>query len=174
MKTTRLMTVLAMALAFAIGATVPAPAFADRDRGSGRSHPAAGHAGRGVAPAHVRSGAAHVHGGYYGGGYYRPYWGPRYSVGVYLGPGFWGGYYPYYGYGPYYYPPYYGYGSYYPPAVVTVPSSPPTYIEKGAGEEAPGSPAYWYYCRDANGYYPYVKQCPGGWEQVNPTPPPAR
>ena len=171
MKTTGRVLALAMAVAVALGAIAPVPAVAER--GSGRSHAAAGHARQGVAPAHVRSGAVHAHGGYYGGGYYRPYWGPRYSVGVYLGPGFWGGYYPYYGYGPYYYPPYYGYGPYYyPPAVATVPAQPQTYIEKGTAEEAPGSPSYWYYCREANGYYPYVKQCPGGWEQVNPTPPP--
>ncbi|HYB71975.1 MAG TPA: hypothetical protein VED18_01285 [Candidatus Sulfotelmatobacter sp.] len=31
----------------------------------------------------------------------------------------------------------------------------------------------WYYCREANGYYPYVQQCPSGWMQVPPqaTPP---
>jgi hypothetical protein len=34
---------------------------------------------------------------------------------------------------------------------------------------------YWYYCRQANGYYPYVRQCPGGWMKVVPetTPPDA-
>ena len=29
---------------------------------------------------------------------------------------------------------------------------------------------YWHYCRSAEGYYPYVKECPDGWEQVAPTP----
>lgn len=93
-------------------------------------------------------------------------------------PWVWGG--PWYGYGGYYYPPYYyggyyGYGypgyGYYPPAVVS--SSPPTYIERGTPDVAPGgSSAYWYYCEQSGAYYPYVKECPGGWKQVTPQPPP--
>ena len=68
--------------------------------------------------------------------------------------------------GPYYYPPYY-----YPPAVV-VPSAPTTYVERGDEEEAEGEPqGYWYYCANPKGYYPYVKQCPGGWQRVAPQPP---
>lgn len=160
MKTTRLITVLAAALAVALGSVAPTPAFADRGHGGGRGY---SHVGSGYYPAHYR-------GGY--GGYYRP----RVSVGVVFGPGLWGGYYPYYGYGgygyggygPYYYPAY----PYYPPAVMSVPAQPQTYIERGAAADAPGPASYWYFCRDANAYYPYVKQCPGGWEQVNPTPPP--
>ena len=85
--------------------------------------------------------------------------GPR--VGVYFGPGYW---YP---------PPYYYYPPYYPP-VVTVPATPPVYIEQGNAR--PASPqtqeqSYWYYCADAKAYYPYVKQCPGGWQRVAPQPP---
>lgn len=30
---------------------------------------------------------------------------------------------------------------------------------------------YWYYCTSAQAYYPYVKQCPEGWQQVPATPP---
>ena len=30
---------------------------------------------------------------------------------------------------------------------------------------------YWYYCKDPQGYYPYVASCPGGWMRVAPTPP---
>lgn len=79
---------------------------------------------------------------------------------------------PYYGYGypsPYYYPPYYGYGSpyYYPQAAV----SPPTYIEQGYDQGAAPQSNYWYYCSNPDGYYPYVKQCPGGWQRVVPQPP---
>jgi hypothetical protein len=34
---------------------------------------------------------------------------------------------------------------------------------------------YWYYCQDPQGYYPYIKSCPGGWMQVVPdTAPPGR
>ena len=29
---------------------------------------------------------------------------------------------------------------------------------------------YWYYCRAPAGYYPYVNNCPNGWEQVAPQP----
>ena len=31
---------------------------------------------------------------------------------------------------------------------------------------------YWYYCTAAAAYYPYVQDCPGGWELVLPTMPP--
>lgn len=93
--------------------------------------------------------------------------GPRVRFGVVVGgPLWWGpGYYgPYYA--PYYYPPYY-------PPVVSVPSSPPVYIEQGNAQPAPRqSEAYWYYCADAKAYYPYVKECPGGWQRVAPQPPP--
>jgi hypothetical protein len=94
--------------------------------------------------------------------------GPR--VGVYIGPG-WGWYYPY----PHYvYPPaYYTY-----PPVVVAPSGPPVYIEQGqaqapTAEATPAQPQanYWYYCSKPEGYYPYIKQCPGGWQQVAPRPP---
>jgi hypothetical protein len=30
---------------------------------------------------------------------------------------------------------------------------------------------YWYYCRPANAYYPYVKDCPTDWERVPAQPP---
>lgn len=67
-------------------------------------------------------------------------------------------------------PPYY----YYPPPVVVRPE-PQVYIERAAPQTAP-PPApqtqnYWYYCTNPQGYYPYVKDCPGGWLHVVPTPP---
>jgi hypothetical protein len=43
-------------------------------------------------------------------------------------------------------------------------SPPPTYIE-----QAP-TPAYWYFCPESNAYYPYVQECPGGWQPVLPQP----
>ncbi|HUJ88093.1 MAG TPA: hypothetical protein VLX30_14690 [Burkholderiales bacterium] len=84
--------------------------------------------------------------------------------GLYFGMPVWGpGYYP----APYYYPPA---PYYYPPAVV-VPSAPQTYVEQGPAQGAPEQPqGYWYYCADAKAYYPYVKQCPGGWQRVAPQP----
>ncbi|WP_026075742.1 hypothetical protein [Noviherbaspirillum massiliense] len=63
----------------------------------------------------------------------------------------------------------------YPPAV-TVQSTPPVYVEQSPGPQAnepePGN--WWYYCQDAKGYYPYVKECPRGWQKVVPAPPDAR
>jgi hypothetical protein len=60
---------------------------------------------------------------------------------------------------------------YYYPRTIVVPA-PPTYIEQGrAPDAAPPATAYWYYCREADAYYPYVKHCPGGWERVLPQPP---
>ena len=96
---------------------------------------------------------------------YRHGWyGPR--VGIYVGPG-------------YYYPPYYPPAApyYYPPPVI-VQSQPPVYIERPA-EGAPAAPqaqvqpqaSPYYFCAASNAYYPYVKECPGGWQQVAPQPP---
>jgi len=31
---------------------------------------------------------------------------------------------------------------------------------------------YWYYCQNPQGYYPYVRQCPSGWQTVVPPPSP--
>ena len=102
---------------------------------------------------------AQRHGGFHGGfhGHAR--------FGVFIGgPVFWPGYY----YPPYYYPPYY-----YPP-VASVPAAPSVYIEQGGSQAAPvQSQSYWYYCADTETYYPYVKECPGGWQRVAPQPPPA-
>ncbi|MGB9494885.1 MAG: hypothetical protein WCA83_08785 [Azonexus sp.] len=100
------------------------------------------------------------------------------SVGVYVGPGaYWGP-----GYArPYYYPRPYGYPGpylysdpYYTPApVVVVPSAPPVYIEQQGAVVAPAPDAdrqYWYYCSSSKKYYPYAKECPGGWQKVLPQP----
>lgn len=62
-------------------------------------------------------------------------------------------------------PPYY----YYPPPVVVRPE-PQVYIERAAPQPAPQTQNYWYYCTNPQGYYPYVKGCPGGWLHVVPTP----
>lgn len=62
-------------------------------------------------------------------------------------------------------PPYYYYP---PPVVVAPPAAPPVYVERERDEN------FWYYCEQERGYYPYVKQCPGGWKRVPPTPPPGQ
>ncbi len=32
--------------------------------------------------------------------------------------------------------------------------------------------AWWYQCRNPAGFYPYITECPVGWEKVAPAPPP--
>ena len=65
----------------------------------------------------------------------------------------------------FYYP--YPYPNYYYPPVAYAPQD---YLEE---EGAAPDQAYWYYCAGAKAYYPYVKECPGGWQRVAPPPPPA-
>jgi hypothetical protein len=94
-----------------------------------------------------------------GGPLYHPgyrYWGP----GPYWGPGYWGP--------RYYYPP---------PAVVYAPPvvygaapivaapAPQQYVERA---DQPLEPGFWYWCRESQGYYPNVRECPSGWQQVPP------
>jgi len=86
--------------------------------------------------------------------------GPRVSFGLHFGvPLF---YQPWH-----YYPaPYY----YYPAAPVVVqPPAPPVYVERS--DVVPEGAGSWYFCRESNSYYPYVKQCPGGWTRVPAQPP---
>ena len=87
--------------------------------------------------------------------------GPHVRFGVVVGGPLW--------FGPAYYPSYY-----YPPYYAPLPVAPPVYIEQGEAQPAPAPrpQAYWYYCAEAKGYYPYVKECPGGWQRVAPQPPP--
>lgn len=77
-----------------------------------------------------------------------------------VGPWGWGTPYPYYGY------------PYYPAPPVVVPQSPPMYIQP---QTVPQQQSYWYYCPNSQAYYPYIKECPGGWLTVVPpsTAPPS-
>ncbi|UFS70744.1 hypothetical protein LPW11_00805 [Geomonas sp. RF6] len=97
----------------------------------------------GAVPASAR-GYGHGHGHGHGGAsvYIGPVWGP-----LWWGP-------------TYYYPP---------PRTVVIERSPEVYVQQAP---APEASQYWYYCQDAKAYYPYVKQCPGGWQTVTPAPPP--
>lgn len=122
-----------------------------------------------IAPAPANAGGRVGVGVYIGGPVWRP-WYPR----PYYYPYAWGGYpYPYYYPYPYPYPYPYSYGYPYP-----APASPPVYIERDEAAPAP-APApqqqtqNWYYCPGAKAYYPYVRECPGGWQQV-PAQPPSR
>ena len=78
-----------------------------------------------------------------------------FTVPLWVGPGWWG-------------PP--SYASPTPPVII---QSPPVFAQP---ETAPASQAsaYWYYCPNPQGYYPYVQQCPTGWMQVVPPTTPAR
>jgi hypothetical protein len=57
-------------------------------------------------------------------------------------------------YAPFFYP---APGFYYSPP-------PPAYIEQAPTQN------YWYFCPESNAYYPYVQECPGGWQPVLPQP----
>lgn len=89
----------------------------------------------------IAASARGLHGHYRGGGF-----------GVWMDP-WWIVPYPYYSV---------------PPVIVQQPST--DYYEQPVPRQSQ-EPAYWYYCRNPEGYYPYVKQCPDGWMKVVPTPP---
>ena len=90
--------------------------------------------------------------------------GARVTVGIGVGvPGYWGPW-----WGPRYWGPYpYAYPYYYPPAPVVVQQAPPAAVVL-----PPAEPAYWYYCQNPQGYYPYIQSCPHGWMKVLPQSPP--
>lgn len=96
--------------------------------------------------------------------------GPHAHVGVVIGPGaFWGPPAPFYTPYPYPYP-------YYVPAPVVVQTTPPVYVQQpepvapAPAVAAPAAANYWYYCTASKSYYPYVKECPAGWQRVSPQP----
>jgi hypothetical protein len=99
-------------------------------------------------------GSAGFHGGgFHGGGFHH---GGHFRGSVFIGGAVFA---PWYWPGPYYYPPAYYPPAYYPPAT--------EYIEP----QPSAAPAYWYYCPGSRAYYPYVRDCPGGWQPVAPQPP---
>jgi hypothetical protein len=121
-------------------------------------------------------GAAMGHGGGWGGGHFHDghFHGGccHVAVGFFFGPGFVYGYpYPFYPY------PYSYYYPYWPVTAGAYPDEATPYIGQGQdGQPESGSgvapqAAYYYHCARPEGYYPYVKVCPGGWERV-PTEPP--
>ena len=152
MRTTKLITALVL-----LGAIHASPALS----GGGHGHRHHGHHNHGH----------HHHGGGWGG------------FGLGLGMGMIGYgigsmgrapyYAPFYGYPPVGYGANYGYPlNYGYPPVVSAPSAPPIYIQQEVVQVQPQTQGenYWHYCRKPDGYYPYVKNCPGGWLQVAPEP----
>ncbi len=95
-------------------------------------------------------GGGHGHGGGWG-------WGPALGLGLF-GLGVWELSQPHY------YPYYYTY-----PAPVIQQPAQEIYVQPAP--PVPANTGYWYYCRNPEGYYPYVKRCPNGWLKVMPTPP---
>jgi hypothetical protein len=157
------------------GLTINYPVWARGGHDEGSVIGGGGDAGRGggFSGGHQHSNRSHSHynlgigfGGFYGPGLF--------------GPGFFGsGYYSYPSYpypyryrypGAYYYP-----RSYYSSPSIIAPSAPVIYIQRETpvtSQAQPVQTSYWYYCRNPEGYYPYIKQCPEGWLQVAPQPTP--
>jgi len=164
------LTVMALAAALAFFATawpghVEQLAYADRGgqvvRGGGGVRGGSGEGrfvGRGAGGSIRDGGRGFSRGGDWG---HRRHGGADFDV--WIGPGWgWG-----WGWDPFYYP-YYSYPYYYNQAPVVI-QQPQEYV---LPETSSQEPAYWYYCKESNGYYPYVKRCPGGWLRVVPTPAP--
>ena len=100
--------------------------------------------------------------GFRGGGRGGPFIGRGFGWGLGLGFGFydpfwWPGYYPW-GY-PWAYP-------YYAPGVVVRYAPAPGYLPASAAPQQ----QFWYRCGNPEGYYPYVRNCMTGWEQVPVAP----
>lgn len=109
----------------------------------------------------------HHYGGHHDGGYHHG--GAR--VGVFVGAPFIGFGAPFYGYPGGYGYAYGPYGYYGPTTTIVTQAAPEVYVERSnALSSGPASDGYWYYCNRPDGYYPYVKECPNGWQKVPPQP----
>jgi hypothetical protein len=95
-------------------------------------------------------------GGWWGPGVWGPtWWGPGVWPGVWWGPGVWGASWS-------------GPGVWVPGGVPQASvAAAPTYVERSPPAE-PAAQVWWYWCAEARAYYPYVKECPGGWQRVAP------
>lgn len=107
----------------------------------------------------------------HGHGHGHHYQGPRVSLsfGPYFGP---------WGYSPYFYDPFFYSRRWNDRPIVIEQAAPQVYVEQPQmySQAAPMAQAvpnnYWYFCEAAQAYWPYVKECPGGWQRVVPQPPP--
>ena len=154
MKLRRATLVLAAML---LGVVVASNGLAARGGGGRSGGHGGGHSG-GHGGGHSRGHAGHFHGhgGHFASG---RHFAPRFRTRVFIGAPLFAPFYFYPPPSPYYYP-----------EPVVVPSAP-AYVEQYPGQIVPQQPSYWYYCSSANAYYPYVKECPEGWQQVMPQPP---
>ena len=131
----------------------------DHDEGDhpdGQDHDWAGH--------HHDNWAGHHHHGGWGLGPGLGF-GPGFGFGGFGGIGGFGGL----GFMQPFYPfPYYAY-----PPMLAQPAQPVYIQQQNAGQSAPDSQtSFWHYCRAPEGYYPEVKDCPDGWQQIAPQAPP--
>ena len=78
---------------------------------------------------------------------------------IWVGPGWWG---------PWGYPYSYPYYPYYAEPSVVIEKQAPVYVQPNRQQEESD---YWYFCTKPQGYYPYIKRCPGGWLKVVPSAP---
>jgi hypothetical protein len=134
-----------------------------------------GHGGGG----HGGGGGGHFGGGHFGGG--RGGYGGGGRGGYGYGGGFGGFGFGYPGldfYGDPYSDSYYGYGDYADSYGGYAAPPPPGYPDPGQyatggppEASGPASGQYWYHCDSPQGYYPYVRTCSRGWQQVPATPP---
>jgi hypothetical protein len=129
----------------------------DRGASHGGGGPHGGGDGRGGGDWHG-GGDGRGGGDWHGGGDHHG--GGDWHGSIWIGPG-WGGW---GGWGTPYYPYYDPYYPYYRETPAVIQQQPPVYVQP---EEQ-----YWYFCRNPEGYYPYIKKCPGGWLKVVPPVPP--
>jgi len=71
--------------------------------------------------------------------------------------------------GPFWWPGMYGYPYVVERPVLVQPAADPLVIQPSVTQQS----NLWYYCRDAQMYYPYVTTCPSAWQEVPATPAPA-
>jgi hypothetical protein len=57
------------------------------------------------------------------------------------------------------------------PGPAVAPSA--AYAQQGYAQAAPAPQQDWHYCAGSKAFYPYVRECPGGWQRV-PAQPPSR
>ncbi len=142
---------LATVLLVLVFAAVAGGSATARGGHGGGGHWGGGHGG-------YSHGGGHGHGFGYGVGLGIALSVPLYALGYYSNP--------YYSYPAYAYPePAYSYPA---PAV----AASGAYTAQGYPQAQAAAPQQdWYFCPNSNAYYPYVRECPGGWQRVPSTPP---
>ena len=62
------------------------------------------------------------------------------------------------------------YWYFYPEPIYPYPTYIAPYDYNGTSGPPLAAPVYWYRCDNPPGFYPYVSECPGGWEAVPAAP----